>query len=55
MRLTGLRLRTHAGQHLPRHAIPASVQITDDPLPRTSTGKPDRNLIKSNRLKEIHS
>ncbi|GAB3931670.1 hypothetical protein GCM10029976_036270 [Kribbella albertanoniae] len=52
--LTGLRLRTHAGQHLPRHAIPTSVHITDDPMPRTSTGKPDRNLIKSNRLKEIH-
>ncbi|MFC9690653.1 AMP-binding protein [Kribbella sp. NPDC056951] len=53
--LTGLRLRTHAGQHLPRHAIPTSVHVTDDPMPRTSTGKPDRNLIKSNRLKEIHS
>ncbi|WP_433010615.1 AMP-binding protein [Kribbella sp. CA-294648] len=52
--LTGLRLRTHAGQNLPRHAIPTSVHITDTPLPRTSTGKPDRNLIKSNRLKEIH-
>ncbi|GAA1720932.1 hypothetical protein GCM10009745_82510 [Kribbella yunnanensis] len=50
--LTGLRLRTHAGQHLPRHAIPTSVHVTDDPMPRTSTGKPDRNLIKSNRLKE---
>jgi acyl-coenzyme A synthetase/AMP-(fatty) acid ligase len=53
--LTSLRLRTHAGEHLPRHAIPTSVHITDVPLPRTSTGKPDRNLIKSNRLKEIHT
>ncbi|MFK4087965.1 AMP-binding protein [Kribbella sp. NPDC020789] len=53
--LTGLRLRSHAGEHLPRHAIPTSVHITDVPLPRTSTGKPDRNLIKSNRLKEIHT
>lgn len=52
--LTGLRLRTHAGKHLPRHAIPTSVHITDVPMPHTSTGKPDRNLIKSNRLKEIH-
>ncbi|TDD44802.1 fatty acid--CoA ligase [Kribbella antibiotica] len=51
--LTSLRLRSHAGEHLPRHAIPTSVHITDVPLPRTSTGKPDRNLIKSNRLKEI--
>ncbi|WP_424213373.1 AMP-binding protein [Streptomyces sp. BI20] len=52
-KLTGLGLRAHAGKHLPRHAIPSSVHITDVPLPRTSTGKPDRNLIKSNRLKEI--
>ncbi|MFD7981599.1 AMP-binding protein [Streptomyces sp. NPDC059071] len=51
--LTSLRLRTHSGRHLPRHAIPASVHLTDAPLPRTSTGKPDRNLIKQNRMKEI--
>ncbi|MFE5582837.1 AMP-binding protein [Kitasatospora sp. NPDC056531] len=50
--LTGLRLRTHLGRQLPRHAIPASVHLTAAPLPRTSTGKPDRNLIKQNRLKE---
>ncbi|WP_405056543.1 AMP-binding protein [Kribbella sp. NBC_01505] len=53
--LSSLRLRTHAGEHLPRHAIPTSVHITDTPLPRTSTGKPDRNLIKSNRMKEIQT
>ncbi|MFF3685991.1 AMP-binding protein [Streptomyces sp. NPDC002187] len=53
--LTSLRLRTHAGKHLPRHAIPTSVYITDNPLPRTSTGKPDRNLIKSNRMKETQT
>ncbi|MGW2395702.1 AMP-binding protein [Kitasatospora sp. NPDC001664] len=50
--LTGLRLRTHLGRHLPRHAIPSSVHVTGTALPRTSTGKPDRNLIKQNRLKE---
>ncbi|MFD9635948.1 AMP-binding protein [Streptomyces violascens] len=53
--LTSLQLRTHTGRHLPRHAIPTSVHITDTPLPRTSTGKPDRNQIKSNRMKEIHA
>ncbi|GAA2466725.1 AMP-binding protein [Streptomyces mauvecolor] len=53
--LTSLQLRTHTGKHLPRHAIPTSVHITDAPLPRTSTGKPDRNQIKSNRMKEIHA
>ncbi|MFJ8045923.1 AMP-binding protein [Kitasatospora sp. NPDC096147] len=51
--LSGLRLRTHLGRHLPRHAIPSSVHVTGTALPRTSTGKPDRNLIKQNRLKEI--
>lgn len=50
--LTGLRLRTHVSRHLPRHAIPSSVHVTESPLPRTSTGKPDRNLIRNNRLKE---
>ncbi|MFJ3235187.1 AMP-binding protein [Streptomyces sp. NPDC086787] len=48
--LTGLGLRAHAGARLPRHAIPSSVHITDQPLPRTSTGKPDRNRIKADRL-----
>ncbi|MDN3026458.1 AMP-binding protein [Streptomyces sp. S.PB5] len=50
--LTGLGLRSHAGARLPRHAIPSSVHITDQPLPRTSTGKPDRNRIRADRLKE---
>jgi acyl-coenzyme A synthetase/AMP-(fatty) acid ligase len=50
--LTSLRLRTHLGRHLPRHAIPASVHLTGTPLPRTPTGKPDRNLIKHNHMKE---
>ncbi|MER5863255.1 AMP-binding protein [Kitasatospora sp. NPDC002040] len=50
--LTSLRLRTHLGRHLPRHAIPGSVHLTAVSLPRTSTGKPDRNLIKQNCLKE---
>ncbi|MCT4352597.1 AMP-binding protein [Streptomyces sp. Je 1-79] len=50
--LTGLRLRTHVSGHLPRHAIPSSVHVTETPIPRTSTGKPDRNLIRNNRLKE---
>ncbi|WP_037682671.1 AMP-binding protein [Streptomyces griseus] len=50
--LTGLALRSYAGARLPRHAIPASVHITDQPLPRTSTGKPDRNRIRADRMKE---
>ncbi|AZP19014.1 fatty acid--CoA ligase [Streptomyces aquilus] len=50
--LTGLGLRSHVGARLPRHAIPSSVQLTDQPLPRTSTGKPDRNRIRDDRMKE---
>lgn len=45
--LSSLPLRTHSAAHLPRHAIPSSVQVSDNPLPRTATGKPDRNLIKA--------
>ncbi|MYX96837.1 AMP-binding protein [Streptomyces sp. SID486] len=49
--LTSLRLRSHSAARLPRHAIPSSVHVGDAPLPRTSTGKPDRNLIKAARQK----
>ncbi|MEU8763368.1 AMP-binding protein [Streptomyces sp. NPDC048659] len=45
-RLNSLALRSYAGANLPRHAIPSSVRISELPLPRTSTGKPDRNKIK---------
>ncbi|MER7837839.1 AMP-binding protein [Streptomyces sp. NPDC096040] len=49
--LSSLRLRSHSAERLPRHAIPSSVHVGDAPLPRTSTGKPDRNLIKAARQK----
>ncbi|MFD1659928.1 AMP-binding protein [Streptomyces caeni] len=49
--LTSLRLRSHIAERLPRHAIPSSVHVGDTLLPRTSTGKPDRNLIKAARQK----
>jgi acyl-CoA synthetase (AMP-forming)/AMP-acid ligase II len=49
--LNSLRLRSHSAERLPRHAIPSSVHVGDAPLPRTSTGKPDRNLIKAARQK----
>ncbi len=45
-RLNSLVLRSHCARHLPRTAIPGSLEITDEPLPRTSTGKPDRQSIK---------
>ncbi|QKW05253.1 AMP-binding protein [Streptomyces sp. NA04227] len=49
--LSSLRLRSYSAKNLPRHAIPSSVTVNDTPLPRISTGKPDRTLIKNNRLK----
>ncbi|MDH6128149.1 AMP-binding protein [Kitasatospora sp. GP82] len=48
--LNGLTLRTHCARLLPRPSIPATVVVADDSLPRTPTGKPDRNLIKQRRM-----
>lgn len=46
----GLALRDHCRRRLPRVAIPAAIQITDEPLPRTSTGKIDRQTIRRTLL-----
>ncbi|WP_017579244.1 AMP-binding protein [Nocardiopsis valliformis] len=43
--LNSLVLRRHCAARLPRAALPSTVRITDDSLPRTSTGKPDRERI----------
>ncbi|WP_404815571.1 AMP-binding protein [Streptomyces thermolineatus] len=50
--LRSLALRTHCSRHLPRPAVPASLVVADDPLPRMPTGKPDRNLIRKNRMEK---
>ncbi|MFF4173873.1 AMP-binding protein [Streptomyces sp. NPDC001744] len=42
--LNSLALRGHLARRLPRAAVPSTLRITDDPLPRTSTGKVDRGL-----------
>ncbi|MEU6479755.1 AMP-binding protein [Streptomyces sp. NPDC047017] len=42
--LNSLTLRGHLARRLPRAALPSVLRITDDPLPRTSTGKVDRGL-----------
>jgi acyl-coenzyme A synthetase/AMP-(fatty) acid ligase len=44
--LNSLQLRQHCAGRLARTAIPSTVQLVDDPLPKTSTGKIDRNQIK---------
>ncbi|WP_433546387.1 AMP-binding protein [Streptomyces sp. CA-294286] len=48
--LSSLGLRAYAAKHLPRHAVPSSVGLGGTPLPKTQTGKPDRNSIKKTKL-----
>ncbi|WP_367044731.1 AMP-binding protein [Streptomyces sp. Je 1-332] len=48
--LSSLGLRAYAAKHLPKHAVPSSVGLGGAPLPKTSTGKPDRNSIKHTQL-----
>jgi acyl-coenzyme A synthetase/AMP-(fatty) acid ligase len=45
-----LKLRDHCRLRLPRVAIPSAIQIVPEPLPRTSTGKVDRQAIRRNIL-----
>ncbi|GAA4205254.1 hypothetical protein GCM10022252_65540 [Streptosporangium oxazolinicum] len=41
-----LGLRQHCAQHLPTAAIPATLHLSESPLPRTSTGKVDRQSLE---------
>ncbi|MBV8542270.1 MAG: AMP-binding protein [Pseudonocardiales bacterium] len=50
--LNSLLLRRFCADQLPLTAIPTTFRITDDPLPRTSTGKPDRHLVARLRRTE---
>ncbi|MFI8364853.1 AMP-binding protein [Streptomyces sp. NPDC085612] len=43
--LTALQLRTHCARHLPRAAVPHQLTVTDEPLPKTATGKVDRKAL----------
>ncbi|MFF0066463.1 AMP-binding protein [Streptomyces sp. NPDC005279] len=43
--LNSLSLRGHLARGLPRAAIPSALRVTDEPLPRTSTGKVDRDRV----------
>ncbi|MGW5049988.1 AMP-binding protein [Actinokineospora sp. NPDC004072] len=40
-----LHLRSHCAERLPRTAVPSTVAITAEPLPRTATGKVDRACL----------
>ena len=46
--LNSLALRDYCRTRLPRAAIPSTIQVVDDPLPSTPTGKPDRRSIIEN-------
>ena len=48
--LNSLQLRQHCAARLARTAIPGRIEIVDEPLPRTSTGKLDRKQIRLSRL-----
>jgi acyl-coenzyme A synthetase/AMP-(fatty) acid ligase len=47
--LNGLQLRAHCAARLARTAIPGRVEIVDNALPRTSTGKVDRKQLRLSR------
>lgn len=48
--LNSLRLREACARLLPAAAIPTVLGVTDDPLPRTTTGKIDRNAVMVRHL-----
>lgn len=50
--LNSLLLRQFCADHLPPTAIPSTFRIIDDPLPRTSTGKLDRQMVARLNMKE---
>jgi acyl-coenzyme A synthetase/AMP-(fatty) acid ligase len=51
--LNSLTLRGHLARGLPRAAVPSVLRFTDEPLPRTSTGKVDRDrVVKDHFTKE---
>jgi acyl-coenzyme A synthetase/AMP-(fatty) acid ligase len=43
--LDSLALKAHCVQRLPRAAIPSTLRIADEPLPKTPTGKVDRTAV----------
>lgn len=50
-RLNSLVLRKYLAERLPPAAIPSTLHIGSDPLPRTSTGKVDRQVLVTNSQK----
>ncbi|MGY0490651.1 AMP-binding protein [Streptomyces sp. WG-D5] len=46
--LNSLLLKEHCAGALPRAAVPGVLRITDEPLPKTATGKVDRGALAAN-------
>lgn len=44
--LSTLRLRSHCARRLTRVAIPSTIKVQEEPLPKTTTGKVDRGAVK---------
>ena len=49
--ISSLDIRKHCAEHLPYTAIPSRYSISSNPLPLTSTGKPDRHRLSARLLK----
>ena len=47
-----LELRARCARELGRAAVPSTIEVQAAPLPRTTTGKVDRNAVRANWLKE---
>lgn len=52
--VSSLRLRSHCARRLTRVAIPSTIEVQDEPLPRTITGKVDRGAVKSHAKAGAH-
>ncbi len=46
-------LKSHCARELPQAAIPSEIRVLSEDFPRTSTGKPDRQLIESSLVRGV--
>nr|MDT0659138.1 AMP-binding protein [Micromonospora sp. DSM 115978] len=51
--INGLHLRLHCAAALPRTAIPSAFELVDEALPRMSTGKVDRTVLRDRRQRAL--
>jgi acyl-coenzyme A synthetase/AMP-(fatty) acid ligase len=46
-------LREFLSEHLPRHEIPAQINVVDTPLPRTASGKIFKRALRDAAVKQL--